>query len=210
MTLGDALLGRLREGSQELWRGLRRRMGIRLVLAVLLVHGAFFGILWLLGGSWQDGRHREVALGVARVLLPAAGICGGALMAFRGSLHAVLVSGPFLRSVADLLLDRRMTWAGGDPMGQLAAFASPQALAGAARIRDLPLLLFLSRTILRLETKSLLRAFQGGAGREALLGEMERQVRDRAARSLRWLAGAVWLGLALAVALPFAAGWAFR
>lgn len=86
MTLGDALLGRVREGSQELWRGVRRRMGIRLVLAVLLVHGAFFGILWLLGGAWQGGSHREVALGVARVLLPAAGLCGGVLMAFRGSL----------------------------------------------------------------------------------------------------------------------------
>lgn len=61
-----------------------------------------------------------------------------------------------------------------------------------------------------METKPLLRAFQIGAGREALLGEMERQVRDRAARSLRRIAGAVWLGLALAVALPFAAGWAFR
>ena len=46
---------------------------------------AFFGILWLLGGAWQGGRHREVALGVARVLLPAAGLCGGVLMAFRGS-----------------------------------------------------------------------------------------------------------------------------
>jgi hypothetical protein len=210
MTLGEALLDRVREGSQELWRGVRRRMGIRLVLAVLLVHGAFFGILWLLGGAWQDGRHREVALGVARVLLPVAGICGGVLMAFRGSLHAVVVAGPFLRSMADLLLDRRMAWASGDPMEQLAAFASPQALAGAARIRDLPLLLFLSRTILRLEAKSLLRAFQIGAGREALLGEMERQVRGRSARSLRRLAGAVWFGLALAVALSFAAGWVFH
>jgi hypothetical protein len=182
-------------------------MGIRLVLALLLVHGAFFGILWLLGGTWQDGRHREVALGVARVLLPAAGICGGVLMAFRGSLRAVLVSGPFLRSAANLLLDRRMAWAGGDPMGQLAAFASPQALAGAARIRDLPLILFLSRTVLRLEAKPLLQAAQTGLGREGVLGEVERQVRDRSARSLRRVAVAIWLGLTLAVAFPFAVGW---
>jgi hypothetical protein len=39
---------------------------------------------------------------------------------------------------------------------------------------------------------------------------MERQVCDRSVRSLRRLAGAVWLGLALAVALPFAAGWLFH
>ena len=147
---------------------------------------------------------------MARVLLPAAGLCGGLVMAFRGSLHALLISGPFLRSIADLLLDRRMPWAGGDPMGHLAAFASPQALARAARIRDLPLILFLSRTVLRLETKPLLRAVQTGVGGERLLREMERQVRDRSARSLRRIAGAVWLGLALAVALPFAAGRLFR
>ena len=210
MTLSELLLGRVRDGSQILWRGVRRRAGVHLIGLLLLVHGGFFGVLWLLGEPWQAGRHREVALGIARVLLPAAGLCGGLLMAFRGSLHALLIAGPFLRSMADLLLDRRIPWAGGDPTGQLAAFASPQALAGAARIRDLPLILFLSRTVLRLEAKPLLQAAQTGVGRERLLGEMERQVRDRSARSLRRLAGVAWLGLALAVALPFAAGWLFR
>lgn len=63
---------------------------------------------------------------------------------------------------------------------------------------------------LRLEAKPLLQAAQIGLGRELVLSEMERQVRDRSARSLRRLAGALWLGLALAVALPFAAGWLFH
>ena len=172
MTLGELLLGRVREGSQDLWRGVRRRVGVRMIGLLLLLHGGFFGVLWLLGDTWHAGRHREVALGMARVLLPAAGLCGGLVMAFRGSLHALLISGPFLRSIADLLLDRRMPWAGGDPMGHLAAFASPQALARAARIRDLPLILFLSRTVLRLEAKPLLRAAQTGVGGERLLNEM--------------------------------------
>ena len=61
-----------------------------------------------------------------------------------------------------------------------------------------------------LEAKPLLRAAQTGVGRERVLSEMERQVCDRSVRSLRRLAGAVWLGLALAVALPFAGGWLFR
>ena len=210
MTLGELLLGRVRDGSQELWRGVRRRVGFRVFGLWLLLHGGFFGILWLLGDAWQAGRHRDVALGMARVLLPTAGIVGGFLMALRGSLHALLVLSPFLRTMADLLRDRRMPWEGGDPTGQLAAFASPRALAGAARIRDLPLMLFLSRAVLRLDAKSLLHAARTGVGRGRVLGEMERQVRDRSARSLRRLTVVIWFGLTLAVALPFTAGQLFR
>ena len=154
--------------------------------------GAFSEILWLLGDTWQAGRHREVALGMARVLLPAARLVG-VCMAFRGSLHALLVSGPFLRSIADLVLDRRA--AGRRGPGTPCRVRLTAGLAGAARIRDLPLILFLSRTVLRLEAKPLLRAAKTGVGREALVGEMERQVRDRSAGpfgGLRAPSGSGW------------------
>ena len=61
---------------------------------VLLVYGAFFGILWLWvapGRADATARWHSAWRGC---LLPAAGLCGGVLTAFRGSLHAVLVSGP--------------------------------------------------------------------------------------------------------------------
>ena len=158
---------------------------------------------------WQAGRHREVALGMARVLLPAAGLCGGVLMAFRGSLHALLVSGPLPA------IDGRPAAGPADAVGRRRSDGTPcrvRLTAGpggcgtdpGSPLDSLPE----PDRPSRLEAKPLLRAAQTGVGRERLLGEMERQVRDRAARSLRRIAGAVWLGLALAVALPFAAGWA--
>ena len=100
--------------------------------------------------------------------------------------------------------------AGPDLAAQFAAFASPQRLARAARIRDLPLILFLARIILRVDVTSLLHAAKMGLAREALVREVERRARDCAAAILRRLKGLVWVGLGILLALPFVVGWVLR
>jgi hypothetical protein len=63
------------------------------------------------------------------------------------------------------------------------------------RLRDLPLLLFLGRVVLRLEIRPLLGAPHAGLGRETLIRELERLARVRAAALLRRLSAGIWLCL---------------
>jgi hypothetical protein len=51
-TLEAGLLEPLRLGSAELWRGMRARVGIRVLAWVLVVHAAFYMVLWLAGEAW--------------------------------------------------------------------------------------------------------------------------------------------------------------
>lgn len=210
MTLDEMLLQRIREGSGDVWRGLRRRVGIRLILLLLLTHACFYGALWLLSGVWPGGHYRDVALAMGRVLVPLAALFAAGAMALLDSLHALIISGPFLRSLGDLMLNSQH-WSSRPALAdQFAAFASPQRLARAARIRDLPLILFLVRVILRIDVKALLHAAEMGLGGETLVREVERQVRDRAALVLRRLKGLAWVALGCALPLPFLVGWILR
>jgi hypothetical protein len=210
MTLDELLLQRIREGGRDLWAGIRRRVGLYAILLLLLTHAGFYGALWLLGDPWRAGSHRDAAVATGRLLLPIAALLAACVMALRRSLHALVVAGPLLRSLGDLIMSPRVHPGSLRLEEQLAAFASPQRLAHAARIRDLPLILFLARIILRVDVKSVLQAAETGAGRVALVREMERQARDRAALTLRRLTRLVWVGVGCVLPLPFLIGWLFR
>jgi hypothetical protein len=209
MALDEALLQRIRDGSRDLWGGVWRRAGLYAILFLLLIHAGFYGALWLLGDAWRAGAHREVAIATARLLLPVAALLAACFMALRDSLYALVVPGPLLRSLGDLVLSPRVRTGALSPEGEFASFASPQRLAHAARMRELPLILFLTRIILRVDVKSLLQTAEAGVGREALVREVERQARNRVALVLRYLAGLVWVGLGCALPLPFLVGWLF-
>jgi hypothetical protein len=120
-------------------------------------------------------------------------------LAWLDSVQAIIVIGTLLRSLGDALLDSPLS-SGPRPGEQLATFASPERLARALRLTDLPLLLFLARVILRLDIKPLLAAHTG-LGRETLVREMERMGRRRATVLLRRLRAFVWLCLGVAVLL---------
>jgi hypothetical protein len=210
MTLDEMLLQRIREGSGDVWRGLRRRVGIRLILFLLLTHACFYGALWLLSGVWHVGHYRDAALAMGRVLVPLAALFVAGAMALLDSLYALIVSGAFLRSLGDLMLSSQHGWARPVLADQFAAFASPHGLARVARLRDLPLILFLARSILRIDVKPLLQAAETGLGREALVREVERQAKDRSAVALRRLKAVVWCLLGFALMLPFLVGGVLR
>jgi hypothetical protein len=210
MPLDELILQKIRESSRDLWRGVRHRVGIRALLLLLLAYGCFWAIPWLVGHTWQAGRPLATAVAIGRLLLPIIALLVACATALLDSLYAVVVSGPLLRSLGDLALSPQVRPAGPDLAAQFAAFASPQRLARAARIRDLPLILFLARIVLRVDMKPLLRAVETGLGREALVREVERQARDRAAATLCRLHTLVWIGLGILLALLFLLGWALR
>ncbi len=210
MPLDELILQKIRENSRDLWRGVRHRLGLRALLLLLLAYGCFWATPRLLGETGQAGRSLPTAVALGRLLLPIVALLAALAMALLDSLRVVIVSGPLLRSLGDLALSAQLRQAGPDLAAQFAAFASPQRLACAARIRDLPLILFLARIILRVDVKPLLQAVETGLGREALVREVERQARDRAALILRRLTGLVWLGLGCVLPLPFLVGSFFR
>ena len=199
MTLDELLLGKIREGSRGVWRGARGRLGSRFILLALLVHAVLIGGLWLLGLSSEALLHGGITAKAGMVLLPLVALLGSLGLAWLDSVQAVIVTGTLLRSLGDALLDSPLS-SGPRPGEQLATFASPERLARALRLTDLPLLLFLARVILRLDIKPLLAAHTG-LGRETLVREMERMGRRRATVLLRRLRAFVWLCLGVAVLL---------
>jgi hypothetical protein len=205
MALDAVLLEHLRLGSRALWRGMRVRLGIRLPLSLLLVFLAFYGMLWLTA-VWLAHGQRDLAVGVARILLPVAGVCAGCGMALLDSLNALVVSGPLLRSLGDLVLSARLQPASPNLGSQFAVFTSTGGLARLARIRDLPLILFLARTVLGVNAKALLQAARVGLDSEGLVRELERHARYRAAGTLRRLGMLLYVLVGLAVLFPFIIG----
>ena len=210
MPLDELVLERIRRSSRDLWRGVPHRVGIRALVLLPLAHGGSYGILWLLGDPGQAGNYRPTAIAAGKVLLPIVALLAACAMAFLDSLRALIVSGPLLRSLGDVALSARVRLAGPDLAAQFTAFASPQRLARAARIRDLPLILFLARIILRVDVTSLLREAAMGLERETLVRKIERQARDRAAAILRRLTRLVWAGLGCVLPLSLLIGWLLR
>jgi len=210
MPLDEMLLQKIRESSRDLWRGVRHRLGLRALLLLLLAYGCLWAIPRLSGETSHAGRSLPTAAAIGRLLLPIFALLAAFATALLDSLRVLIVSGPLLRSLGDLALSAQLQPAGPDLAAQFAAFATPQRLARAARIRDLPLILFLARIILRVDVTSLLDAAKMGLAGEALVREVERQARDRAAAILRRLTGVVWVGLGILLALPFALGWVLR
>jgi len=194
MTLDELLLGKIREGSRGVWRGVRGRLGSRFILLTLLVHAVLIGGLWLLGLSSEALLHGGVAAKAGMVLLPLVALLGSLGLAWLDSVQAIIVIGTLLRSLGDALLDSPLS-SGPRSEEQLATLASPERLARALRLTDLPLLLFLARVILRLDIKLLLAAAHTGLGRETLACEMERMGRRRAVALLRRLRAFIWLCL---------------
>jgi hypothetical protein len=210
MPLDEMLLQKIRESSRELWCGVRHRMGLRALLLVLLAYGCFWAVPWFWGETWQAGGLLPTAAAIGRPLLPIVALLAAFAMALLDSLRVLIVSGPLLRSLGDLALIADLRPAGPDMAAQFAAFASPQRLARAARIRDLPLILFLARIVLRVDVAPLLHVAKAGLAREALVREVERQARDRAAAILRRLKALLWIGCGILFAIPLLVGWALR
>ena len=200
MTLDELLLGKIREGSRKVWRGARGRLGSRFILLTLLVHAVLFGGLWLLGLSSEALLHGGVAAKAGMVLLPVVALLGSLALAWLDSVQVTIVTGALLRSFGDALLASPLS-SGPRPEEQFAIFVSPERLARALRLTDLPLLLFLARIILRLDIRPLLAAAHTGLGRETLVREMERLGCQRAAGLLRRLRAFVWLCLGGALLL---------
>ena len=209
MTLDELLLGKIREGSRGVWRGVRGRLGSRFILLTLLVHAVLIGGLWLLGLSSEALLHGGITAKAGMVLLPLVALLGSLGLAWLDSVQAIIVTGTLLRSLGDTLLDSPLS-SGPRPEKQLATFASPERLARALRLTDLPLLLFLARVILRLDIKLLLAAAHTGRGRETLVREMERMGRRRAAALLRRLRAFIWLCLGPALLLSLFVAWPIR
>ena len=205
MTLDKLLLGKIREGSRGVWRGARGRLGSRFILLTLLVHAVLIGGLWLLGLSSGALLHGGVAAKAGMVLLPLVALLGSLGLAWLDSVQAIVVTGTMLRSLGNALLDSPLS-SGPRPEDQFATFSSPERLAHALSLTDLPLLLFLARVILRLDIKPLLAAAHTGLGRETMVREMERMGRQRATGLLRRLRAFIWswLGGALLLALLIA------
>jgi hypothetical protein len=210
MALDEVLLQRIREGTRDFWGRVWRRVGLYAILLLLLTHAGFYGTLWLLGDAWRADAYQDTAVVMGKFLLPVAALLAAFIMALRDSLYTQVVAGPLLRSLGDFVLSPRVRPGAPSLEGEFAAFASPQRLAHAARIRDLPLILFLTRIILRVDVKALLQRAEAGVGREALVREVERQACDRAALVLRRLAALVWVGLGCVLPLPFLVGWLLR
>ena len=200
MTLDELLLGKIREGSRGVWRGARGRLGSRFILLTLLVHAVLIGGLWLLGLSSEALLHGGVAVKAGMVLLPLVALLGRLGLAWLDSVQASIVIGTLLPSLGDALLDSPFS-SGLRPEEQLATVTSPERLARALCLTDLPLLLLLARVILRLDIEPLLAAAHTGLGRETLVREMERMGRRRAAALLRRLRAFIWLCLGGAVLL---------
>ena len=208
MALDEMILQKIGESSRDLWRGVRHRIGSRALLLLALAFGCLWVLPWLLGSAWPAGPAQPPAAAMGKVLLPMAALLAACALALLDSLRALLVSGPLLRSLGDLALSPQVRPPGPDLAGHFSAFASPQQLARAARIRDLPLILFLARIILRVDVKPLLQAAETGLGREALVREVERQARQRAAAVLHRLKIMLWVAFGCVVPLPFLVGWA--
>lgn len=206
MPLDDLILQTIRESSRDLWRGVRHRIGSRALLLLALASGCLWVIPRLPGDAWQAAPAPTVVT-IGWVLLPVAALLAACALALVDSLRALLVSGPLLRSLGDLALSPQVRPAGPDLAAHFSAFASPQRLARAARIRDLPLILFLARLILRVDVKPLLQAAETGLGREALVREVERQARQRAAATLHRLKVLLWAGIGCALVIPPLAAW---
>jgi hypothetical protein len=130
-------------------------------------HGCLWAVSWLLGDAWQAGCALPTAAAIGWQVLPTAALLAACALALLDSLHNLLVSGPLLHSLGDLALSPRVRPAGPDLAAHFSAFASPQQLARAARVRDLPLILFLVRIILRVDVKAMLQTAETGLGREA-------------------------------------------
>lgn len=145
-------------------------------------------------------------MGIATLLLPVVGVSAGCGMAFLDSLGALVVSGPLLRALGDRVLSARLQPGASDLAGQFAPWTSSGGLARLVRIRDLPLLVFLARTILGVDVKALLEASRNRAAPENPVHEMERRARVRAAGTLRVLKVVLYLLAGAAVCCPVIVG----
>jgi hypothetical protein len=201
MTLDRAILDEVRASSQEVSRRFRRGLAPSVLLLAAAGLGSCTGIQWMFGAAWQ-----QVGL---TMLVPLALLAGGAL-AFLRALAAVVVKGPLLGRLRDLLLNAPVGPGHPPAAEQFAAFTSPGLLAKAARIRDLPLLMFLMRAVLGLDLAPLLAKAQTGGSRELLVRELEQAARAAASRNLRRYCWVLWLAVALTLPLPLLAGWLLR
>ncbi len=196
----EGLLQEIRQASGELWRRARGRAAGWSIICLAGTQTILWTGLWLLpgeslsGGSWGSGAW------TAGGILALIALGSGVTLALIDGLRALVADGPLLASLGKVLRppdpDQRVV----GPEAHFAAFGSPQALSRAARLLDLPLIIFLARVVLGVDAKRLLRLAQGGADRETVLRELVRMAQARAAASLHRAKLIIWSALGLATA----------
>ena len=210
MALDEAILETIRATSRGLWQGVWTRLLLRVILLGPAAGLWTLGVGWLLGDGKKSSLYRDIFAAGEVAILVSAIVVAGLALALLDALAAVVVDGPCLRSLGDLLLrpDLRL---GGPSLGdQMAAFASSRQLSRRAGVGDLPLILFLARMVLSQDVKPLLRLAATGAGREDIIRRLEDQVRGHSAGAIRKARVVVLLLLTGALSVPRLAAWLFR
>jgi len=206
----DRLLGEIRQASGDLWGGVRSRAVGRTIVCLVGTQAILWFALWLLpgeappGASW--GSVAWTAWGVLAVIV----LGSGAALAVIDGLQALVADGPLLARLGKILRPPDPGQPGVSPQAQFVAFGSPQGLSRAARLPDLPLIVFLVRIVLGVDAKRLVKLAQGGADREAVLAELVRMAQAGAAASLNRARLIVWAILGLTAALTVLLLWFLR
>ncbi len=208
--LDATLFQHIAAAGPHMWRDLRRRLVARLMVLLPVALAGFHGLLWLVGHAWAADSHRETLVVAGWILVSGVALLAAFALAILDALRALVVAGPFLRSLGDLVLRHAPPPAAADLASQFGGLASPHGLARLARIRDLPLVTLVARSVLGIDAAPLLRAAVTGLGREALVREVERQARERAAATIRRLRAVVAVAMACAMGLLVFAGWLLR
>lgn len=203
----EGLLREIRQATRDLWHGVRRRLWGRALACLVSAQAAVWCALWLLGGESPRMAGWGALAWTAWGLLCMIALGMGAVLAAMDALAMLVVRGPLLARLGQVLRPPDPGQPGATPREQFAAFASPQVLSRAARLLDLPLILFLVRSVLGVDAKQLLRLAQGGADREIVLRELEGMARLRAATTLRRGRLVAWGAMGLAAALTALALW---
>lgn len=210
MTLDEAILQAIRVTSRGLWQRVRARLLLRVILLAPAAGLWTLGVSWLLGDGKKSSLYRDMFAGGGIALLAFAIVAGGLALALLDALGAVVVEGPCLRSLGDVLVRPDLRLGGPRLADQMAAFATSRQLSRLARVGDLPLIMFLARSVLSQDVRPLLTLAATGVGRDDLIRRLEDQVRGHAAGAIRKARVVVLLVLAGALSLPRLVTWLLR
>jgi hypothetical protein len=197
----DRLLREIRQASGDLWRSARRRTVGWSSVCLVGTQAILWCALRLLPGEAPTEASRGSLAWTAWSSLVLIALGSGLALAVLDGLQALVADGPLLAALGKALRPPDPSQPGVSPVERFAAFGSPRALSRAARLPDLPLIVFLVRAVLGVDAKRLLTLAQGGADRETILRELVRLAQARAATSLHRARLVVWAILGLAAGL---------
>ena len=197
----EGLLRQIHQAGGDLWAGVRSRASKRIIACLASSQAVCWGALWPFRGEAPGMAAWGSVAWAIWVFLCLNALGMGVALAAIDSLQALVADGPLLARLGRLLRPPDPGRPSASPGEQFAAFGSPQALSRAARLSDLPLVVFLVRVVLGVDAKRLLVLAQGGADREIVLRELVRLAQARTAAALRRARLIVWAILGLMSAL---------